>query len=103
MHPDQERQSKQPFDAQRPFPWRCRHCGKSQVGMSTVSYDAEVRHDGRVYTFTVPHLNLPACRACGQKVFTEQVDDQINAALRSHLHLLTAEEMRTALQRLNMN
>lgn len=55
--------------------------------MTAVSYDAEARHDGQLYAFTIPQLEVPICRVCGQKVFTEKVDDQINAALRSHLHL----------------
>ena len=70
--------------------------------MGTASYDAEIRHDGRVHTFTLPHLHIPVCQACGEKVFTEKVDDQINAALRAHLHLLTPEEMRAALERVKM-
>jgi putative zinc finger/helix-turn-helix YgiT family protein len=96
-------ESKRPVNSERPFPWRCRHCGKSQVVMATIRYDAEVRHDGRLYAFTVPDLMLPVCKACGNKVFTEKVDDQINAALRRNLHLLTPEEMRKALERLNMS
>jgi putative zinc finger/helix-turn-helix YgiT family protein len=96
------KESKRPFAAKRPFPWRCRHCGKSQVVVTTVSYDAEVRHDGRLHTFTVPQLAIPVCEACGEKVFTENVDDQINAALRSHLHLLTPDQIRAALERLNL-
>jgi putative zinc finger/helix-turn-helix YgiT family protein len=103
MHADHAKETKRPFAAQRPFPWRCPHCGKSHVVMTTISYDAEVRHDGRVHTFTVPHLNIPVCQACSAKVFTEKVDDQINAALRSHLHLLTPDEMRAALERVNMS
>jgi putative zinc finger/helix-turn-helix YgiT family protein len=103
MNANTIKESKRPFGAERPFPWRCRHCGKSQVFMTTTSYDAEVRHDGRVHSFTIPKLDAPACRACGEKVFTAHVDDQISAALRSHLHLLTPEEMRTALNRLNMS
>jgi putative zinc finger/helix-turn-helix YgiT family protein len=102
MHPDDRKEPKRPFAAGRPFPWRCRHCGKDEVVMSTVGYEAEVRHDGRLHTFTIPRLEIPVCRACGEKVFTEKVDDQINAALRAHLRLLTPEEMRTALGRLNM-
>jgi transcriptional regulator with XRE-family HTH domain len=70
--------------------------------MATVKYDAEVRHDGRLHVFTVPDLSLPVCEACGNKVFTEKVDDQINAALRLNLHLLTPDEMRTGLERINM-
>jgi len=65
-------------------------------------YDAEIRHDGRLYTFTVPRLDMPVCQACGQKVFTEQVDEQLNAALRSHLYLLAPEEIRCALDRVGM-
>jgi putative zinc finger/helix-turn-helix YgiT family protein len=102
MHPDHPKVSKRPFGAERAFPWRCRHCGKSQVVMTTISYDAEVRHDGRDYAFAVSHLNIPVCQACGKKVFTEKVDEQLNAALRAHLHLLTPEEMRTGLERVNL-
>src|SRR5216684_52873 len=102
MHANHATESKRPFGADQPFPRRCRHCGKNQVVLTTISYDAEVRHDGRLHTFTVPHLDIPVCQACGEKVFTEKVDDQINEALRSHLRLLTPDEMRTALERLNM-
>src|SRR6266849_702425 len=102
MHVNPTAELKRPFGAQRSFPWRCRHCGKTKVVMTTMNYDAEVRHDGRLHTFTVLHLNIPVCAACGEKVFTEKVDDQINAALRSHLQLLTPHEIRKALDRLNM-
>lgn len=102
MHASHPKESKRPVGADRPFPWQCRHCGKGQVVMNTLSYDAEVRHDGRLYTFTVPRLDIPVCQACGEKAFTEKVDEQINAALRAHLRLLTPEEMRTALARLDL-
>jgi putative zinc finger/helix-turn-helix YgiT family protein len=95
-------QPKRPVDSDRPFPWRCRHCGKSQVVMTSINYDAEVRHDGRVHMFAVANLELPVCQVCGNKVFTEKVDDQINAALRLNLRLLTPDEVRNALERVNM-
>jgi hypothetical protein len=81
-------ESKHPFGADRPFPWQCGHCGKDQVFLATTSYDAEVRHGGRLHAFTVPNLEIPVCRACGEKVFTEKVDEQITKALWSHLHLV---------------
>jgi putative zinc finger/helix-turn-helix YgiT family protein len=102
MNADHSKESKRPVGAERPFPWRCRHCGKNEVVMTTTCYDAEIRHDGRLYTFTISHLDIPVCQACGEKVFTEKVDAEINAALRSHLHLLTPAEMRAALERLSM-
>ncbi len=71
--------------------------------MGKTSYAAEVRHDDRLLTFTVPNLELPICRACGEKVFTEEADLQIGAALRSHLNLLTPEQIRTAIDRVGMS
>jgi DNA-binding transcriptional regulator YiaG len=102
MNNNHQKVTKRPFAAERPFPWKCHHCFKKQVVMTTVTYDAEVRHDGRLHRFTVPALNIPACEACGQKVFTEKVDDQITVALRSHLHLLSPTEINVGLDRLNM-
>jgi hypothetical protein len=57
--------------------------------MTTVEYPAEVRHDGRLHQFTIPQLKIPCCRACGEKVFTGDVDQQVNDALRVHLKLLS--------------
>jgi putative zinc finger/helix-turn-helix YgiT family protein len=102
MPPSPEKQAKRPRGADRPFPWRCRHCGKQEVALSKVSYDAEVRHDGRLYAFTVPSLELPICSACGEKVFTNEANEQIGAALRAHLGLLTPEEIRRGLERLGL-
>src|SRR5438445_777368 len=102
MNNSHPKTTKRPFCAARPFPWKCHHCFKNAVDMATVSYDTEVRHDGRLHKFTVPELRIPVCEACGQKVFTEKVDDQISAALRCHLHLLCPEEIRAGLERLNM-
>ena len=91
MHFESAHDQKRPLGAERPFPWRCRHCGKDEVFMDTVTYEAEIRHDGRLHKFTVPKLELPVCQACGEKVFTETVDDQINIALQAHLHALMSE------------
>lgn len=87
----------------REFPWRCRECGKKQVVSSTIIYNAEVRHDGRLHQFQVPDLVIPICQSCNAKVFTEEVDDQINAALRRYLHLLTPQQIRENLARLNLS
>lgn len=102
MHVDHSEEAKHPIGAERPFPSQCRRCGRKDVVLTTISYDAEIRHDGRTYRFMVPNLEVPVCRACGEKVFSEKVDDQINVALRSHLCLLTPSEMRTALDRLGI-
>ena len=88
--------------AERPFPWRCNHCGKDSVNLTTLSYDAEVKHDEYLHTFNIPQLEIPVCKPCGQKVFTVRVDEQIKAALRSHVGLLTPEEIQNALDCANL-
>ncbi len=72
--------------------------------MATIDeYAAEVRHDGRLHAFTIRSLQIPVCQACGEKVFTEDVDQQVNDALRSHLKFLTPTKIRNALDRLDLS
>jgi len=70
--------------------------------LAKTNYAAEVRHDGRLHTFTIPDLELPVCQSCGERVFTDQVDVQVNDALRAHLNLLTPAQIRDAIKRVGM-
>jgi putative zinc finger/helix-turn-helix YgiT family protein len=103
MHPKQSKQAKRPRNAERPFPWRCRQCGEREVVLAKTNYAAAVRHDGRLHEFTIAELELPVCQACGERVFTEKVDAQVNDALRGHLNLLTPAQMRDAIKRVGMS
>jgi putative zinc finger/helix-turn-helix YgiT family protein len=94
---------KRPVGAERPFPWRCRRCGKDEVVLTATKYDAKVAHDGVLHAFEIPRIDMPVCRNCGTRVFTEKVDAQVRAALREHLHLLTPDEIRAALARVRMS
>jgi putative zinc finger/helix-turn-helix YgiT family protein len=78
----------------KPFPWRCLKCRKRDVYPATISYTAEVSHDGRLYEVPVPALEVPRCRSCGELVFTNRVDEQITDALRARLRLLTPAQVR---------
>ena len=71
--------------------------------MAKTNYAAEVRHDGRLHTFTIADLELPVCGACGERVFTEKVDAQVNDGLRAHLNLLTPAQIRDAIKRVGMS
>ena len=71
--------------------------------MATTEYEAEVRHDGRLHAFTVPDLKLPVCQACGERLFTDEADDQIDAALLAHLNLLTPAQIRDGIKRVGMS
>ena len=97
------KKTKRAPNAERPFPWRCRHCGKEEVVLQTIEFQAEIRHDGRLHSFTIPALELPVCQACGEKVFTEKVDAQENEALRAHLKLLTPAQIREGIKRVGLS
>jgi len=71
--------------------------------MARIEYAAEVRHDGRLHKFVIPSLQIPICESCGAKVFTEFVDEQVNDALRFHLHLFSPALIRSALDRLRIS
>lgn len=77
--------AKQPENIKRPFPWKCRNCLGHHVFMRTIAYDAQAKHDGVLHNFTVPRLRIPICRVCKEKVFTDEVERQIDVALQEHL------------------
>jgi len=73
-----------------------------EVFDAVMNYDAEVRHDGRTYAFEAPGIIIPTCKACGEQVFTGQVDRQVRWALRLHLGLLTPQQIRDRLGQLGL-
>src|SRR6266542_1728982 len=91
-----------PVGRDKPFPWRCLKCLKRDVYPATVPYTAEVNHDGRLYEVQVPALEIPRCRACGELVFTNRVDEQITDALRAQLRLLTPVQIRASRKALGL-
>lgn len=101
--PSEEQVVKQPLGAERPFPWRCRHCRELAVVPTRVDYQDEVRYDGQLVSFLARDIEIPICQNCGEKVFTEVVDDQLTAALRQHLGLLTPEQIREGIERLGLS
>lgn len=86
----------------QPLPWKCHRCREQEVRLATIEYIATARHDGCLHTFTIDNLKLPICQACGERVFTGDVDDQINDALRKHLNLLTPAQIRDGFKHLDV-
>jgi putative zinc finger/helix-turn-helix YgiT family protein len=87
----------------RAFPWRCPECGKKEVRPATVRHTSNVKHDGRIYVVEVPRLRIPRCRACGELVFDNDADEQIAAALREQLGLLSTEQIRVNREQLGLS
>lgn len=84
------------------LPAQCPRCLTRALALRVVPHNAEVAHDGRLYQIHIPSLTVPVCTACGEKVFTNEVDDQISAALRAHLKLLSPEKIRTQREHLGL-
>jgi putative zinc finger/helix-turn-helix YgiT family protein len=85
----------------RPFPWLCTNCLKEEVYPETITYAADVKYDRRLHHLEIPELKIPVCRTCGERVFSNTVDDQIVQALRAQVRLLTPQQIkagRTALR-----
>ncbi len=86
----------------RQFPYPCAECGKPEVGQAVIPYDAEVKHDGRLYRFHIRELRVNRCNACGEVYFDAATDAQISQGLREHLQLLSPDEIREGLHSLGL-
>ena len=67
------------------FSRQCYHCGSREVYLIMMDYPAEVKWNWVLHMFTVVDLEIPACEACGELVFTEKVDNQIQECLETLL------------------
>jgi putative zinc finger/helix-turn-helix YgiT family protein len=87
----------------KPFPWRCPECGKKEVRRATLRHTSLIRHESRLYEVEVPALRVPKCEACGELVFDNDADEQIAQALRHHLGLLPAGQIRANREQLHLS
>lgn len=86
----------------RRFPWKCPSCLKLEVFPDKVSYTAEIKHDGVLHTVHLPELETPKCRSCGEMLFDDSSDEQINHALRLQLRLLSPLQIRQSRTNLSL-
>lgn len=87
----------------KPYPRQCAVCGGISVSKCHIPYNAEVRHDGKLHTFSIASLGIDQCRHCGEQYFTAATDDEISLALRSHLGLLTPRQIRSGIDLCDVN
>ncbi len=85
------------------FPWRCQRCRKKEVRPVVIPYRTQVRHDGVLVTVEVPALTVPRCALCGELLFDDRANDQMSAALRAQLNLLTPEQIQANRTALGLN
>lgn len=66
-----------------PFPWYCHDCGHTEVRPAVVrNYQTKIKHNGKVYSVTVPEFHVPQCGSCGEMVFGNDAEEQIDRAFR---------------------
>jgi len=80
--------------ADKPFPWMCGECGRTEIRPKAIEYKAEIKHDGKLYEVQVHNLDVPTCGHCGEQWFDTETDSQINVALRRKIGLLQPEQIR---------
>jgi DNA-binding transcriptional regulator YiaG len=88
--------------AEKPYPRRCAACGEIAVSKQFIQYDAEVRHDGKLYSFPITNVRIDQCQKCREQYFTNATSEQINLELRRYLGLLLPEEIRSGLEQLGL-
>jgi transcriptional regulator with XRE-family HTH domain len=69
---------------------------------TVIDYTAKVKQDGVVHELHLPGIEVPRCSHCGQLTITTSVDELVNDALRSHLHLLTPVQIRKRIEQLGL-
>lgn len=102
MLPDDITSKRHP-NADAPYPRQCPKCRQMTVMLQRIDYKDEVRYDDHLVSFLAHDIEIPICQNCGEKVFTEIVDDQLNVALRLHLHLLAPAEIKEGINRLGLS
>ena len=65
----------------RLFPRQCSLCGEFEVRPAVVPYVIDCKVDGVLHRVTIDALKIPICGACGKKVITVDVDEQVRKAL----------------------
>jgi len=100
---DSMMQKKKHPAADLPFPWRCRNCRQMSVVPQRIDYQDTVRYDDHLVSYLARDIEIPICRNCGEKVFTERVDSQLCEALQRHLNLLTPAQIREGISRLGLS
>ena len=72
-------------DSDKQFPWYCHLCNKYEIIPQITNLDYNTQHKGKRYSFTVYDINIPTCQKCGYKVFTDEVENQMDVTFNKHV------------------
>ena len=72
----------------------CPICGKGELRIVAISYDAQKKYEGRLHRFHISNLNVKKCESCGELFFDAASHEQIAQGLRGKLKLLSPSDIR---------
>lgn len=81
------------------YPRRCAACGSVSVQPAIITYDAKIKHDGKLHEFKIDNLPIDRCEQCEEVFFTNETSDAKSHALREHLGLLQPSQIRELLKK----
>src|SRR5271170_1729961 len=84
----------------RPYPWNCGVCREKALVPLVKDYTAEMEHDGRLYSVTVPQLQILRCEKCGSQKLPAEASEKLEEQLRIQAGLLSPVEIRENRKRL---
>src|SRR5262245_59599655 len=87
---------------EREYPWKCRKCRRTAVSPVTVDYTADMEHDGRKYTVTVPQLRVLECAECHARLLPDESYLKLDEELRKQAGLLLPAQIRSNRERHNL-
>ncbi len=61
---------------------QCQKCRSVKIVLEEISYTTTLYcgDSDKYHTFNITNLTIPICQSCGKKIFTEDVDKQIQEA-----------------------
>lgn len=82
------------------YPIRCIVCTKQAVNPAIVHWQGSRNHDNCLYSLDIPELPVIACDECGEVYFGCDSDEVMTREFRKKVGLLTPEEIKSNLKRL---
>lgn len=82
---------------------KCRTCRQGKLLEANQEYSADLQHDGKAYTITIPNLKVRRCDQCGELMLDDHAREQVTNALRNAAGLLSPEEIRSRRDKLQLS
>ena len=87
----------------RSYPRTCTKCREKRVRSVAIDRPMDVKYEGMLHSIIVRGMPAERCENCGATTYGNDSDAAVDRALRKHLGLLMAEEIRDARKALGIS